>query len=607
MTSGLGGVSLIEGTEPAGHIAGDVEQDDRELFGHALQEMMQRRGLDLNRLHGGDGIDGGNARDWIDHAHFAKESVAAQDRQGNGVFTLKVLDHFDITLDEDVERMARLTFADDDFVGEKRMIETFLCQQGKRVLTQPGQDGGDFKCFNGQGILGDHGELFIGKTPPKGKHRLGQMELRRQGRPRIVRVDRMKGIAPIVGWVILGLALLVSFVIDCRNVAQGGSIDLRNRITGVRLLENGIDPYHYKWHTGDSEEYCDPFNNPNLAVSKTTVSPGLLVLNIPLAQMPYRTAQWCWLVIQWLLLVGTLFLWLHQCTTTRQQWLVSGFITGLTYTAAWRLHAERGQTYVVLLLLFACWLILTMSSKRGNGFWAGFLAGLLAAFRPPLLALLPFMALHRRGQLLGAAAGLLVGVGLPILGEANCWTAYSAAMQTYTEVYRTDFNPHYHQAYPAEVEHIPLDTLAGFVTISYADFSAHALLKSFDAEPFPVLLVLLVALAPFGLWLWLSRAMPVERLLVGLAAWMFLIDLFLPSYRNNYNDVLIINILALAVIGATRIPWGVWPCLAALPLGWFVYVAVPEQAAVINLPTFCFTVGALVFLCQPGSPAQQTP
>ncbi len=416
---------------------------------------------------------------------------------------------------------------------------------------------------------------------------------------------RMKGIVPIVGWVVLGLVLLVSFGIDCENVAQGGAIDFRNRITGVRLLAHGIDPYHYKWRESDPQEYCDPYNNPSLVVSKTTASPGLLILHLPLAEMSYRTAQWTWLVMQWLLLLGTAWLWLRQCTTSRQRRLLALFITGLTYTAAWRLHAERGQVYVLLLFVFACWLALTLDPKRSNGFVAGFLAGLLGAWRPPLLALMPFLALHRRGQLIGAAAGLLLGVGLPMLSESDCWSQYNSAMQTYSEIYRTDFNPHSPQAYPPEIEGIATDTIANFVVISYADFSAHALLKWMGVEPFPALPVLLVAGIPFALWLWFSRMERIERLLVGLAAWMFIIDLFLPAYRNNYNDLLILNVFALGLIGASRIPWGMWPCMIALPLGWYVYLAVPEQPWIINLPSFCFTVGAILFLFLPGSSPQR--
>ena len=419
----------------------------------------------------------------------------------------------------------------------------------------------------------------------------------------------MKGIAPTVGWVILGLLLLVSFGLDLNNTAQGGAIDLRNRITGIRLLEHGIDAYHYKWREGDPPEYCDPYNNPKLPVSKTTATPALLLLHLPLAALPYRLAQLLWFLMQWLLLLGTGWLWLRACATPRQRWLVGLAVVGFTYTAAWRLHAERGQAYVLLAFLFACWLTATLDLKRGNGFVAGCIAGFLVALRPPFLLLAPFLALHRRGQLAGAAVGLLLGLGLPLLVNPAGWTDYFSAMQTHSELYRNDIDPRPGpQSYPPKIEGIPTDVLGHYVAIPYADFSAHALLKTLglDRDPLtgealPGWPLLIVVAVPFAFWLWLSRGPPAERLLPGLAAWFFLADLFLPAYRDSYNDVLILDVVLLGIVTAQqfpsgKFPWAAWPCALALPLGWAVYALAPEQAWLINLPTLCFTLGATLFL-----------
>lgn len=403
----------------------------------------------------------------------------------------------------------------------------------------------------------------------------------------------MTGIVRIGGWVALGLALLVSFGIDFNNTAQGGAIDLRNRITGIRLLEHHLDAYHYKWSRSEPQEYCDLYNNPKTTVSKTTATPALLMLHAPLAALPYRLAQVLWLFAQWLLLLGTAWLWVRQGTSTRQRWLVALFVTGFTYTAAWRLHAERGQAYVLLAFFFAAWLAMSLGPKRGNGFLAGCLTGFLATLRPPFLLILPFLALHRRGQLPGAVVGLLAGIGLPMLWSASCWSDYFLAMQTQSELYRTDFYPHYTLAYPPRIEGAPTLVLGYYVPIAFADFSAHAFLRWLGCAPFPELPVLLAVVVPFGLWLWLARTLSPQKLLIGLAGWFFLIDLFLPSYRNSYNDVLIINIVALVLVTAPRISWAVWPCLVALPLGWAVYAFSPEPAWLINLPTFFLTLGAI--------------
>jgi len=407
----------------------------------------------------------------------------------------------------------------------------------------------------------------------------------------------MKGMLPTMGWVAVGLVLLVSFSMDWANTAQGGAIDLRNRITGARLLEDGADAYHYKWRKGDPPEYCDPYNNPKLPVSKTTATPALLMLQLPLAALPYRLAQFLWFFAQWLLLLATGWLWLRACATSPTRWLVALFVAGFTYTAAWRLHAERGQAYVLLTFLFACWLTATLDPKRGTGFTAGCIAGFLVALRPPFVLLAPFLALHRRGQLAGAAAGLLLGFGLPLLLNPVGWSDYYSAMQTHSELYRNDVDPRPGpQHYPAEIEGISTDILANYVSIPYADFSAHALLRRLGFAPFPALPVLLAVAVPFGFWLGLSRGQPAERLLPGLAAWCFLADLFLPAYRDSYNDVLILNVVLLGIVLAKKFPWAAWPCVLALPLGWAVYAFVPEQAWLIDLPALFLTLGAILFL-----------
>jgi hypothetical protein len=222
--------------------------------------------------------------------------------------------------------------------------------------------------------------------------------------------------------------------------------------------------------------------------------------------------------------------------------------------------------------------------------------------RPPFVLLLPFLALHRRGQLAGAAAGLVLGFGLPLLMNPAGWTDYFSAMRTHSELYRNDVDPRPGpQSYPPRIEGIPTDVLGNYVAIPYADFSAHALLRRLGFAPFPAWPMLLAVGAPFAFWLGLSRKEPVEGLLPGLAAWFFLADLFLPAYRDSYNDVLILDVVLLGIVTAQKFPsgkfpWAAWPCVLALPVGWGVYAFAPEQVALINLPTALFTLGAILFL-----------
>ena len=405
------------------------------------------------------------------------------------------------------------------------------------------------------------------------------------------------------GWMAMALALVVSGWLDLANVAQGGAIDFRNRITGERLLEHGIDAYHYKWHEGDPPEYCDVYNNPKLPVSKTTASPALLFLHLPLAALPYRPAAMLWFLVQWALLLGTAWLWLCLAQTSWQRLLVGLVFTGFTYTDAWRLHAERGQVYVLLLFVFALWLTFTLSQtladegEKSRDWIAGIIAGVLVALRPPFALLLPFLALHRRAQLPGAVVGLIFGIGLPLLVNSASWSDYASAMRDGSSLYRNSIDPRPGpNGYPPAIEGVPTDIMANFVPIPFADSSVHVLLKAAGLEPFPDWIVLLAVAVPFLCWLWLARAQTAGQLIAAVAAWLYLVDFFLPAYRNAYNDVLILNVAAALIVTSPKIPWAVWPCLVALPIGWIVYAAEPDQPLLINLPTLFFAVGAIMAL-----------
>ena len=398
----------------------------------------------------------------------------------------------------------------------------------------------------------------------------------------------------------LGLLLVISFVIDCHNVTAGGTIDFRNRITGTRVFQMGQDPYRYKWNSNEPPELCDPYNNPALPISKVTVSPTLLMFNLPLARLSYRGAQFMWLTIQWILLLGTGYVWWNLIPQKRKRWLWACAVVGFTYTVAWRHHADRGQAYVVMLFLISCWFAAIKNEKYKNSVLGGMVVGLLVALRPPLLlALVPFQLIRCRKQLLGTVMGLALFAGMPTLWNASCWKQYQSGMETWSQLYRDGHhNPRPPaQAFPAEVEQIPLDVLAHFGTIPFADTSVFALLRSLGINSVPALPVALVLAGGMALWYLFARNGRDESLLIGIAAWTFLMDMFLPAYRNSYTDVMILNLGALLILyqrdSLTRV------LLAAWPLGWAIYAMLPGQKWIINLPTIIMSAVAFVALLKP--------
>ena len=419
---------------------------------------------------------------------------------------------------------------------------------------------------------------------------------------RFLRLLALSFLVTVAGMV-LCLVLLCSFGFDYQNMVRGGSIDLRNRITGIRLMEKGVDPFHYKWRQGEPPEFCDLYNNLAVPVSKTTVTPTFLMVHWPLARFPYRSAQFDWLVFQWVCLIGAGVIWLRACGSVRDRLLWALLLTGFTFTFAWRLHAERGQSYVVLMFLLAWWLTQSRGKSLGGGFVSGLIAGFLIALRPPLLlVLVPFIVVHGRNQIGGAIAGLAAGAGVPLLLDASCWQDYLGGMQEWSHVYRQGFNPRPPvQDFPPVIEGLPTYLLGRFATLPYADSSLYYLLrKSCGISGLPVLPFAALLVSLVMLWFWRARRLPADVVLVGVAAWSFLMDFFLPAMRNSYNDVLVLNIIGFGLAAGLRCGgWSLRLGLATLPVAWLILHELPQQVWIISLPTLAYTLIAVFALVLP--------
>lgn len=405
---------------------------------------------------------------------------------------------------------------------------------------------------------------------------------------------------PVLAWVVLGVVALISLALDFRNLGRGGSIDLRSRVVGARVLLAGQDPYHYKWQLPEPAELCDPFNNLAIPVSTTTVSPAMVAAHLPAAVLPYRNGRVLWLVVQWAALVASALLWMRAATDRRQRLVIACLFAAFTFTAAWRLHAERGQSYVLLLLGVSAWLSMSVEGGVKRGFLPGAIAGCLVALRPPLAVIvLPFLIFHRRAQIAGAVAGLAVAVAVPMVFEPGCWSQYLAAMGDWVQLYLTTTPRPPRQNFPSLIEGFPVDAIARFAPIPFADSSLAFVLRSagFALSSGAPLLIALAVL--YAAWLWRVRRGG-ALLLCGVAAWCYLADFFLPIHRGTYNEVQVLAALSLAVIALGTRAWVLQCASVAISLGWLVLLVLPRSKWLINLPTivFAFTGCCLLITCR---------
>ncbi|MDB6132186.1 MAG: hypothetical protein JWM59_429 [Verrucomicrobiales bacterium] len=366
---------------------------------------------------------------------------------------------------------------------------------------------------------------------------------------------------------LLMIALLLAvwgLISDVIHTGGGGSIDLRNRITGVRVASAHQDPYTYKWRQADGTRLLDPFAYPSSPVSHTTVTPATLTLFLPFQDLNYRVTQWLWLGVQYAALGLGFLAWLKS--TDRANWAWGGLLTCLyCLTPHWRLHVDRGQSYV----LYAALLLVMMNAGRSagkRGPWVEGLTGsLLTMLRPNFGVLLGVSAARRRKvPILAAGAGLAVWALLPVLLAGTAiWKQYFAAMAIHARQYldRVQFPPA-RFSQKEVIEGIPIDTFLSFPGIPFTDTSIYRLI-SFQLPPNALLIGWAVLAAGAG-WLMMRRdGAGSARFQWGVSAWIYVGDYLLPAYRYNYNHILLWPVLLLGLTALEGTARKVWMGLAA--------------------------------------------
>lgn len=395
---------------------------------------------------------------------------------------------------------------------------------------------------------------------------------------------RMLAVLALLGVMVTG------FAGDWKLVTGGGSIDLRNRVTGARALSEGLDPYHLKWQRGMSERLCDPYNNAAMTVSLTTVTPTFLFLMLGPAMLDYEDVQVLWLMVEWLCLLGTGMVWWWLLGAGWRRWVWAVLVASFSHTLAWKHHVDRGQMYVVLLCLLSLWVALTWAGKKRM---AGWVVGLLLCLRPPLLlALAPFVVLRGGvGQWRTVALSACLFALMPMLLKAGVWQDYFAGMAQWSEVYRAGEKPRPPaQSYPAEIEGIPLDKLAHYEVRQTADSSIIRILKGYGVLNFPQWPLGLALTLGIAAWWRRYGSNRQEELVAGVLAWAFLTDWFLPAYRHPYNDVLVCAVLAAVLWTGRR---SVWLMLAGVGAGWWFYEVLPSARWQSHLPTVLLLVAGV--------------
>ena len=159
--------------------------------------------------------------------------------------------------------------------------------------------------------------------------------------------------------------------------------DLRNRVVGSRLINDGKLPYYYKWKMKDGIRYYDPaaFNNGKL--SNITASPFFHQLLIPFSNLPESEITDIWFCIEYCMFLIIVLIAVSFCDSVSVKLVVAGISIAFLYTDAWKAHIASGQLYLVIPFLTALFTFFLYRAKNiFYFFFCGILATMLVLIRP---------------------------------------------------------------------------------------------------------------------------------------------------------------------------------------------------------------------------------
>lgn len=222
------------------------------------------------------------------------------------------------------------------------------------------------------------------------------------------------------------LVVLITFAFSFRDVHQNVGYDLRLRVVAARSMMAGFDPYYDRLVAGPDGMPLRPARAFQ-AWSLCGYPPSLLLLYAIPSNLPYPIQRHIWFAAEWSAMAATVLLLVRLCRTRPEKFLqlvlCLYFFMG---TYFWRLHVERGQYYIFVVLAEVVGVTACMRGRRRGDWLASLAFGLGAAMRLNWIFLAVPLVIFKRwrvaiGMTLVWAAVLLIT--LPITGIGG-WKSF---------------------------------------------------------------------------------------------------------------------------------------------------------------------------------------
>lgn len=207
------------------------------------------------------------------------------------------------------------------------------------------------------------------------------------------------------------------------DVRTNPADDLRNRVVGARVMLAGYEPYHFDWQPGMPEEWLDPVYDPK--ARRLTLSPPMLLPYAVMAPAPFKLQRFISFVAEWLAMIASLCLLARSLPAPRHRVIfLLGAVVFVIASDYWRIHLERGQMYVFVLLALS--VAIYAAREHPDSIACGIAFGMLALMRPNLLCALPALVLVQRWRCAGAMAATVTAgvVAASALLPWSSWPGY---------------------------------------------------------------------------------------------------------------------------------------------------------------------------------------
>lgn len=243
------------------------------------------------------------------------------------------------------------------------------------------------------------------------------------------------GVPAFVLALVCAVSVLAAVVESAHDVWVYPGEDIRPKVTAVRAMLRGLNPYAYEVGPETPEQLLD-YTRPWAKMAGSHKSPTMLLLYAPTSSLPWRFQRLLWMFVEWTALTASILLLVRCCRhpTHRLMFVCIAcfFFVGGYF---WRLHVERGQDYVFLTFLQSLGVFLCLRRRNGEVV-SGMPIGAAIALRPTLLALAPVlwvMGLRRMVYSAIATAALVVVATLPWIGVTG-WVEFQKAVAQLEQV-----------------------------------------------------------------------------------------------------------------------------------------------------------------------------